>query len=47
LEAPISVENSRFYASGGYGVLKRADDVTDYTMGNRFENTANDPLGTY
>ena len=46
LEAPISVRNSTFFTSSGYGIVKRVDDTSDYAGANTFDDVALGSVGT-
>lgn len=43
---PVIVTNSTFHDCTGYGVLKDADDVSDYTLTNTFTSTGTGNVGT-
>lgn len=46
LNNPITVTNSRFYSSAGYGIVKEASDTTDYAPTNTFTDVASGDIGT-
>lgn len=46
VHSPIAVTNSTFFTSSGYGILKDADDATDYAPTNTFTATAAGTVGT-
>ena len=47
LGTAITVTNSRFYSSAGYGIVADRDDTADYTDGNTFECVASGEVGRY
>jgi hypothetical protein len=47
LSSPITVTNSRFFSSAGYGIVKLASDTTDYATTNTFEDVATGNVGTF
>jgi len=46
LDSPITVTNSRFFDSAGFGIVKSSADVTDYTETNTFEGVLSGNVGT-
>lgn len=47
LRNPITVTNSRFSSSAGYGIVKEAADTTDYAATNTFADVASGDIGTF
>jgi hypothetical protein len=47
LLSPITVTNSRFFSSAGYGIVKEAADATDYAATNTFEDVTAGNVGTF